>query len=65
VTRAVIEETDGTTKPELLLLNKVDLISPERREELQVAFPKALLVSSKSEADRRQVVQRIREQLAG
>lgn len=65
VTRAVIAETDGTTKPELLLLNKVDLISPERREELQASFPAALLVSSKSEVDRRQVVQRIREQLAG
>jgi GTP-binding protein HflX len=65
VTRTVTKETDGATKPELLLLNKVDLISPERREELQAAFPDALLVSSQSEADRRQVVQRIRDQLAG
>lgn len=60
VTREVVAGADGSTKPELLLLNKADLVSPERRAELEAAFPDALLVSSRSDSDRRAVVEKIR-----
>jgi len=63
VTREVLERVDGPSAPELLLLNKADLLTPERREELLALYPGALLVSTRSEEDRRALVERIRQEV--
>jgi len=64
VTRAIVQNAGSGERPELLLLNKVDAITKERRADLQAAFPQALLVSSRSEADRRSVVATVRAHFA-
>lgn len=63
VTRSVLGEMRSAPAAELLVLNKVDRLSPERRAELQAAYPDAVLVSAHSEDDRRALVTRIRSVL--
>jgi GTP-binding protein HflX len=65
VTHSVIQRVDGPRVPELLLLNKADLLTAERRQELLALYPDALFVSTRSEDDRRALVERIRAEVAG
>jgi len=64
LTRRIVDQVRGAGLPELLLLNKADLLSDERREELRQGYPEALLVSARSDDDRRMVARRIRELVA-
>jgi GTPase len=64
LSRRIVDQVGGPRVPELLLLNKADLLGAERRPELLRTYPEALLVSAHSEDDRRTVARRIRELLA-
>lgn len=61
VTRELLERVECPPARELLLLNKVDRLTPEEQAELRIRYPEALLVSSRSTDDRRMLVERIRE----
>jgi len=60
VTRAVLAELGATEAPRLLLLNKADRLDAERRAELAVAWPDALLLSALDPADIDVLRERIR-----
>ena len=60
VTREVLDEIAGEV-PWLLVLNKIDQVSPADREELAKEFPAALLVSAKDPTD----VGRVRDAIIG
>jgi GTP-binding protein HflX len=51
VTRQVLSEIDAADVPRLLVLNKVDKLDDERREELAREHPDALLLSARSPDD--------------
>lgn len=59
VTRSVLRDLEADGIPYLLLLNKADRLSDERRETLEWMFPKAHFVSAHNPSD----VQSIREQI--
>jgi GTP-binding protein HflX len=59
VTRAVLREIEADDSPSIVLLNKIDLVSPEAREALCAEFPDALAVSSRDPADVARVHARI------
>ena len=50
VTRQILDEL-GVTAPRLLVLNKIDRVTPERREALEAAHPGAFLMSAKAPDD--------------
>ncbi|MEM9424434.1 MAG: hypothetical protein AAF975_06580, partial [Spirochaetota bacterium] len=43
----VLNELDVDEKAQLLVLNKIDLLSPSRQQEIQTLFPQALLISAR------------------
>ena len=61
VTRAVLDEIGAGDVPWILVLNKIDKVSPIERQGLLKEFPAALLVSAKDPAD----IQRVRETIIG
>src|SRR6185295_8029750 len=61
VTREVLEEIGAGDVPWILVLNKIDKVSPADREELLKEFPAALLVSAKDPAD----IGRVRDAIIG
>ena len=61
VTREVLEEIGAGDVPWILVLNKIDKVTPAEREALLKEFPAALLVSAKDPAD----VRRVREAIIG
>lgn len=59
--RAVLAEIEGADKiPELVVLNKIDLATPERLVLLRAAFPNAAMVS----AQKREGISELRERVA-
>jgi GTPase len=61
VTREVLDEIGAGDVPWILVLNKIDKVTPVQREELLKEFPAALLVSAKDPAD----VRRVRDAIIG
>lgn len=59
VTEEVLKEIDAGEAPRLLVLNKDDRLTDERRRELSERYPDALLLSSRAPAD----VARLREKI--
>ncbi len=59
VTLQVLGELDAAEAPRVLILNKVDKLSDDERQQLQERYPDAMLISAKSTAD----VQRVRERI--
>jgi GTP-binding protein HflX len=55
VTRQVLRELEADDAPSLVLLNKIDKVSPEDRDALAVEFPEALQVSARAPEDRKRV----------
>lgn len=51
VTRTVLSEIGASSVPSKLLLNKVDRLDENAREELRLEFPDAMLLSAKDPAD--------------
>lgn len=60
VTRELLTRVDCPPASELLVLNKVDKLTPQEAQELAERYPDALLVSSRSEEDRRRLIEKIR-----
>jgi len=60
VTRELLERVECPPTRELLVLNKVDKLTPEEQSELRLRYPEALLVSSRNIDDRRLLVEKIR-----
>ncbi|MBN8610694.1 MAG: GTPase HflX [Deltaproteobacteria bacterium] len=52
VTRTVLRELEADDAPSLVVLNKIDKVSPEDRAALALEFPEALQVSSRSPEDK-------------
>ena len=52
VTRTVLRELEADDAPSLVVLNKIDKVSPEDRAALALEFPDALQVSSRSPEDK-------------
>ena len=50
IVRTVLSEIGASEQPRLLVLNKSDLLTEERRQELRVAYPEAVLVSARTGA---------------
>lgn len=61
VTYSLLERVECPPAKELLILNKIDKLSPEALGELRIRYPDALFVTSRSSDDRRMLVERIRE----
>ena len=61
VTREVLDEIGAGDVPWALILNKIDKVAGDEREQLAREFPAALLVSAKDPAD----VQRVRAAIIG
>ena len=61
VTREVLDEIGAGDVPWILVLNKIDKVSPLEREKLSQEFPAARLVSAKDPAD----VRRLRDGIIG
>ncbi len=61
VTREVLDEIGAGDVPWILVLNKIDKVSPLEREKLSKEFPAARLVSAKDPAD----VRRLRDGIIG
>ncbi|MBI2376873.1 MAG: GTPase HflX [Deltaproteobacteria bacterium] len=59
VTKAVLSELGAGDAPTMLVLNKIDKVSPEERARLAERFPDAIQLSAKSVAD----VARLRERV--
>ena len=59
-----LEEIGAGEQPRLLVLNKADLLDPERREELRHIHPRATLVSATTGEGLEQLSERIEEALA-
>jgi GTP-binding protein HflX len=59
ITEQVLAEIDAAEAPRMLVLNKIDKVTAERRAELAQAYPQALLLSAKSADD----IVRLRAQL--
>jgi GTP-binding protein HflX len=59
VTRDVLREIGADDTPSVVLLNKIDRVTPEAREALAAEFPAALAVSSRDPADVARVHARI------
>jgi GTP-binding protein HflX len=57
VTHTVLAEIGADQTPSLLILNKVDQLSPEQKAELAQEFPKAIFISTRQRED----VKRVRE----
>jgi GTP-binding protein HflX len=57
VTRRVVDELGASSIPSMLLLNKIDQVSPEDREQLATAFPAAIQMCAHDPSD----AQRLRE----
>ena len=51
VTRDVLGEIDAGDRPTFLILNKVDKLTPEQRQELATEFPDGLLLSARDPND--------------
>ncbi len=51
VTKSVLKEVGAEEIQSLLVLNKVDRLSPEQKTELQIEYPDALFLSAKSPQD--------------
>jgi len=60
LTTAVLRQIGRSEVVELLVLNKIDLVSSERRQELLQLHPEAVLLSAHSEDDARALAQRVR-----
>lgn len=60
VTQAVLDGLSGASRRQVLLLNKVDRLSPDQQKALQGEFPEALLVSSHDADDVHEVASWIR-----
>lgn len=48
VTRSVLDELGAKHKPYVLVLNKIDTLSPQRKNEVMARFPDALAISARS-----------------
>lgn len=59
VTEQVLAEIEAGEAPRLLVLNKSDKLTEERRAELSAAYPEAMLLSARSESDIAALRQRI------
>ncbi|MFN9068137.1 MAG: GTPase HflX, partial [Bdellovibrionales bacterium] len=51
VTRQVLAEVGVTETPQLLVLNKQDQLYPEQKASLQIEFPEAVFISTRSTED--------------
>ncbi len=59
----VLDEIGAGERPRVLVLNKIDLLDEEAREELRLAHPDALLVSGASGDGLSELEQRIEQEL--
>lgn len=59
VTRSVLTEVGATEVPSLLILNKRDQLSPEQAQSLTKEFPDAILISTRSSEDVKNLRQKI------
>ena len=64
VVEQVLDELQLASRQRLLLLNKVDCLTPDEREALSLEFPKGLQISTRSSEDIRKVHQAIQGGIA-
>ena len=61
---ATLQEIGADERPRLLVLNKVDLLDVQAREELRTTYPDAVLVSGETGRGLRELGERIEHELA-
>jgi GTPase len=61
---ATLEEIGAGERPRLLVLNKIDLLDPEAREDLRLRHPQAVLVSGATGEGLEELGERIERELA-
>lgn len=58
----VLEEIEADDQPRLLVLNKIDQLSPEQQLELEIRFPDAISVSARTGAGVENLLERIEQE---